>query len=138
VRIRKGFKALVEEAEAQVTAHTPAQLRQLLEQPAVLLVDLRDIRELKREGKIPGSFPVPRGMLEFWIDPDSPYYRQEFDQVEQLVLYCNKGWRSALAALSLQQMGVDRVAHLAGGLEAWLEQGGAIDGAPEPPPESAA
>lgn len=122
MRISKGFAELVREAEAQTVSLSPAEVEALLPRPDVLLVDLRDVRELAREGKICGALHVPRGMLEFWVDPDSPYFRQEFAAAEQVVLYCNKGWRSALAALALQQMGADGVAHMSGGFERWLTE----------------
>jgi len=127
MKISKGFRELVAEAEAKVTALTPADVDKKIGKPGVLLIDLRDVRELKREGKIPGSLHIPRGMLEFWIDPDSPYYRREFDDAEQVILHCNKGWRSALAAKSLQDMGVEPVAHMAGGMERWVEEIGRLD-----------
>ena len=118
---------MVEEAEAQVDSLTPGQVDQKLHQPGVRLVDLRDIRELKREGRIPDSLHVPRGMLEFWIDPDSPYYMKEFDEAEEIILYCNKGWRSALAAFSLKSMGIEKVTHMRGGMEQWQQEIGRID-----------
>lgn len=125
--ITRGYKQLVAEAESQVTTLTPAQVDSKLAQEGVLLVDLRDIRELKREGKIPGSLHVPRGMLEFWIDPDSPYYRREFDTASEIILYCNKGWRSALAAQTLMTMGMDNVAHMQGGMERWQQDIGRLE-----------
>ena len=127
MKIKKGFRALVEEAEAQVESLTPGQVDQKLHQPGVRLGDLRDVRELKREGRIPDSLHVPRGMLEFWIDPDSPYYMKEFDEAEEIILYCNKGWRSALAALSLKSMGIEKVTHMRGGMEQWQQEIGRID-----------
>jgi len=130
MKIKKGFRALVEEAEAQVESLTPGQVDQKLHQPGVRLVDLRDVRELKREGRIPDSLHVPRGMLEFWIDPDSPYYMKEFDEAEEIILYCNKGWRSALAAFSLKSMGIEKVTHMRGGMEQWQQEIRRID----PPP----
>ena len=102
LKITRGVDALVRDAEATVTTLTPAEVQDRLGEDGLILIDLRDIRELKRDGRIPGSMHVPRGMLEFWIDPESPYYRKEFDKAESLILYCNKGSRSALAAQSLQ------------------------------------
>lgn len=131
MKITKGVKALVNEAEAQVETLTPLQVEERLGRPGVMIVDLRDIRELKREGRIPGSFHVPRGMLEFWIDPDSPYYKSRFNDAEEIILYCNKGWRSALAARSLQTMGLDRVAHMQGGMNQWQEEIGRVEPLPE-------
>jgi rhodanese-related sulfurtransferase len=126
--LSQGYQALVAAAEREVEALSPAQLRAALNEStgSLLLVDVRDVREVKREGFIEGSLHIPRGMLEFWIDPDSPYYRREFDSAASLVLYCNKGWRSALSAQTLKRMGVDAVAHLAGGLENWKAEGGAV------------
>ena len=112
LKITRGVDALVRDAEATVTTLTPAEVQDRLGEDGLILIDLRDIRELKRDGRIPGSMHVPRGMLEFWIDPESPYYRKEFDQAESLILYCNKGSRSALAAQSLQTMGMESVAHM--------------------------
>ena len=131
MKITKGVKALVNEAEAQVETLTPLQVEERLGRPGVMIVDLRDIRELKREGRIPGSFHVPRGMLEFWIDPDSPYYKSRFNDAEEIILYCNKGWRSALAARSLQTMGLHRVAHMQGGMNQWQEEIGRVEPLPE-------
>jgi len=127
MKVKKGFQQLVAEAESQITAISGEDLALQLSRPGVLLVDLRDVREVKREGKIADALHVPRGMLEFWIDPASPYYRLEFDNAEELILYCNKGWRSALAALSLKEMGITEVSHLEGGLERWREEGRAIE-----------
>lgn len=126
MKISKGIKLLVAEAESQVQSLTPAEVQQKLGESGLLLVDLRDVREVKREGKIADSLHVPRGMLEFWIDPDSPYYRTEFDAADTLILYCNKGWRSALAAQTLLNMGVDNVSHMQGGLERWIADIGPV------------
>lgn len=122
-----GYQALVARAEEKVVSLTPGEVREKQNLEGVLLVDLRDIRELKREGKIPGAFHVPRGMLEFWVDPESPYYKPVFESATQVILYCNKGWRSALAAESLLAMGCEDVAHMTGGLESWLAEGGEIE-----------
>lgn len=129
MELSKGFKALVEEAESEIKSLGSAEVQQKLQaqDEGLLLIDLRDVREVKREGKIPQSLHIPRGMLEFWIDPDSPYYRSEFDQATEIILYCNKGWRSALAAQTLQTMGVKNVAHLRGGMEAWQADNGAVE-----------
>jgi rhodanese-related sulfurtransferase len=131
LKITRGVDALVRDAEATVTTLTPAEVQDRLGEAGLILVDLRDIRELKRDGRIPGSMHVPRGMLEFWIDPQSPYYRKEFDQAESLILYCNKGSRSALAAQSLQTMGMESVAHMAGGLTRWKDEIGQLEPLPE-------
>ncbi|NQV69734.1 MAG: rhodanese-like domain-containing protein [Pseudohongiella sp.] len=129
MELSKGFRQLVAEAESQVKSLSPAEVELKLQAQTegLLLIDLRDVREVKREGKIPASLHIPRGMLEFWIDPDSPYYRSEFDQAKEIILYCNKGWRSALAAQTLQNMGVENVAHLQGGMEQWQAENGRIE-----------
>ena len=128
-KVTKGYKALVAEAEAEIETISVEAAGAAVEDGA-LLVDLRDVRELKREGKIPGAVHAPRGMLEFWIDPDSPYHREVLSSADRLILYCNLGWRSALAAKSLQDMGLTNVAHLAGGFDAWKADGGPVE---EPP-----
>ncbi len=121
---------IVAEAEERVVSLTPAEVMNRLGEPGLVLVDLRDIRELKRDGRIPGSVHVPRGMLEFWVDPSSPYYKKQFDDAESLILYCNKGARSALAAQSLQRMGLEAVAHMIGGMSRWESDIGEIEPLP--------
>lgn len=127
IPIKRSVKSLVEEAEASVTTLTPEEVDEQSGEEGVLLIDLRDIRELQRDGTIPGALHVPRGMLEFWIDPDSPYFREEFNSADSLILYCNKGWRSALAAESLQRMGVEKVAHMDGGFDRWRQAVGRVE-----------
>ena len=126
--ITKGFRALVDEAMAQVTTHSVDQVRQRLDDPALQLVDIRDARELEREGTVPGVINAPRGMLEFWVDPDSPYHKPVFgDAGKQYVLFCGGGWRSALAAKALQDMGMTNVAHIDGGFTEWAKQGAPVE-----------
>ena len=126
--ITKGFRALIDEAMAQVTTHSVDQVRQRLDDPALQLVDIRDARELEREGTLPGVINAPRGMLEFWVDPDSPYYKPVFgDAGKQYVLFCGGGWRSALAAKALQDMGMTNVAHIDGGFTEWAKQGAPVE-----------
>ena len=126
--ITKGFRALVDEAMAQVTTHSVDQVRRRLDDPALQLVDIRDARELEREGTVPGVINAPRGMLEFWVDPDSPYYKPVFgDAGKQYVLFCGGGWRSALAAKALQDMGMTNVAHIDGGFTEWAKQGAPVE-----------
>ncbi len=127
MKVKKGVKELVAEAESQVNTLTPAQVDERLGVQGVLLVDLRDIRELKRDGKVPEAVHVPRGMLEFWIDPESPYYKSFFDDAEEIILYCNKGSRSALAAQSLLSMGMENVSHMEGGMEQWVSDIGRLE-----------
>lgn len=130
MKVSKSFSELVAAAEQLVVSLSPTEVEQRMDNGATL-IDLRDIRELQREGKIPGAMHVPRGMLEFWIDPSSPYYNKRFDEATELVLYCNKGWRSALAAKSLLDMGVDAVAHIEGGMERWQLEGKTVEPLPE-------
>jgi rhodanese-related sulfurtransferase len=122
-----GFKKLVERAEAEVESLTPQEVDDRINKPGVVLVDLRDVRELKREGKIPGAVHVPRGMLEFWIDPDCPYYQDFFEGAEEIIFYCNLGWRSALATKTAQDMGLTQVCHMAGGFEQWKQDIGRVE-----------
>jgi len=122
--MKKTAKSLVEEAMAQVTTYTVEQARELHGHPGVQFVDIRDVRELEREGVIPGAVHAPRGMLEFWVDPSSPYHRDVFAQDKEYVLFCAAGWRSALATKTLMDMGLERVAHVDGGFTAWKQAGG--------------
>ena len=123
--ITKGYRALVDEAMAQVKTYSVAQVRERLGTPGVQLVDIRDVRELQAEGTVPGSIHAPRGMLEFWVDPESPYHKKIFaDEGKEFVLFCGAGWRSALATKSLRDMGMANVAHIEGGYTEWVKQGG--------------
>jgi rhodanese-related sulfurtransferase len=124
--MKKGYKQLLAEANAEIVAVPAAEALKLADDQGVLFVDLRDPRELEREGQIPGAFHCPRGMLEFWIDPDSPYFKPVFGDAKRFVFYCASGWRSALSTKTAQDMGLANVAHLAGGFTAWREAGGAV------------
>ncbi len=119
--ITNGFKALIAEANAVITTYSVEQVRARLGQdPRLQLVDIRDPRELEREGCVPGALHAPRGMLEFWVDPESPYFKPVFaDEDKEFVLFCGGGWRSALSAKALQEMGMRNVAHIDGGFGAW-------------------
>jgi rhodanese-related sulfurtransferase len=118
--ITKGFRTLVDEATAQITTYTVADVLARLDDPKLQLVDIRDPRELEREGTVPGCIQAPRGMLEFWVDPASPYFKPVFaDEGKEFVLFCGAGWRSALATQTLQAMGMTNVAHIDGGFAAW-------------------
>jgi rhodanese-related sulfurtransferase len=125
--IVKGYKALLAEAEARVETIAAEAAVDLVGRDDVVLVDLRDPRELTREGKVPGAFHCPRGMLEFWIDPDSPYHKPVFQEDKRFVFFCAGGWRSALAAATAAEMGLKPVAHIAGGFGAWKAAGGPIE-----------
>ena len=118
--ITKGFRTLVDEAMAQVTTYSVDQVRARLSDPKVQIVDIRDPRELEQGGTLPGALLAPRGMLEFWVDPDSPYFKPVFaDESKEFVLFCGAGWRSALATKTLMDMGMRNVAHIDGGFAAW-------------------
>ncbi|MBV9978219.1 MAG: rhodanese-like domain-containing protein [Hyphomicrobiales bacterium] len=121
--IKKGYKALLAEADAVVPAFEVGEARALQGQDGTVFVDLRDPREIEREGKMPGAFHCPRGMLEFWIDPESPYHKPIFGEDKQFVFFCAGGWRSALAAKTAIEMGLRPVSHLKGGFGAWKKAG---------------
>jgi len=126
--ITKGYRALVDEAMAQVKTYSVAEVRQRAGDRTLQLVDIRDVRELQAEGTLPGSYHAPRGMLEFWVDPESPYFKKVFaDEGREFVLFCGAGWRSALATKALQDMGMRNVAHIDGGFTEWVKQGGAVE-----------
>ncbi|MCZ8258673.1 MAG: rhodanese-like domain-containing protein [Beijerinckiaceae bacterium] len=125
--ITKGYKALIEEAEAVIRTLTVDEAVAMAGRDDVQFVDLRDPRELEREGRLPGAFHCPRGMLEFWIDPDSPYAKPVFQQDKTYVFFCAGGWRSALATKVAQEMGLKPVAHIQGGYGAWKKQGGPVE-----------
>jgi rhodanese-related sulfurtransferase len=131
MQIRKGFKQLLAEANAEIETLTPEQAIALKGQGDVVFIDLRDPREMDREGKLPGAFACTRGMLEFWIDPESPYHKPIFAEPHRFVFFCAGGWRSALAAKTAQDMGLENVAHLEGGFGAWKKAGGPFE-APKP------
>jgi rhodanese-related sulfurtransferase len=114
---------MVSEAKERVQNLTPEQVSAELQQGNALLIDLRESNEREENGVIPGAVHAPRGMLEFWADPTSPYHREELDPGRRLILHCASGGRSALAADTLQQMGYTDVAHLNGGIKAWKEAG---------------
>lgn len=121
--ITKGFRALVDEAMAEVTTYSVNEVKTRLSDPNVQIVDIRDVRELTG-GTVVGAFHAPRGMLEFWVDPASPYFKPLFaDEGKEFILFCGAGWRSALAAKTLQDMGMTNVAHIDGGYAEWLKQG---------------
>ena len=134
--ISTGFRALVEAAEREIeTLPAEAAIAQH-GRGDVTFVDLRDIRELEREGRIPGAFHCPRGMLEFWIDPDSHYHKAQFAQDKRFVFFCAGGLRSALAAQTAQRMGLKPVAHIQGGFGAWKSAGGPVESVEPAKPKS--
>ena len=136
--ITKGYQQLVDEAMAQVTTYSVDQARARAGDVKVQIVDIRDWREVEREGTLPGALLAPRGMLEFWVDPASPYHKPVFaDESRQFVLFCGAGWRSALAAKTLEDMGMRNVAHIDGGFAAWTKAGAPVVSLEEPTKESA-
>jgi rhodanese-related sulfurtransferase len=123
MKLKKGFRQMVDEAKARITTLPIEDARQRLGADGVVFVDLRDVRELEREGAIPGAFHCPRGMLEFWLDPESPYHKPIFATGKEFVFFCNGAWRSALAADTAQQMGLENVREMDGGFTAWKAAG---------------
>ncbi len=123
----RGVKELVEEANGQVVTHSPKEALKCREVAAAIFVDIRDIRELDREGRVEDAVHAPRGMLEFWFDPQSPYFKEVFGQSDkQYILFCAAGWRSALAAKTLQDMGFENIAHIEGGFAALKDAGAPV------------
>ncbi|MBL4926596.1 rhodanese-like domain-containing protein [Fuscibacter oryzae] len=125
VTLKMTAAAMVAAARQRIEEIGTAEAIALLDDPSVLFVDLRDPRERERGGMIPGNFHCPRGMLEFWIDPESPYFKEIFGQDRRFVFYCASGWRSALAVATLQDMGF-QAAHLRDGFSGWAEAGGPV------------
>ena len=119
MKLKIGYQELIQGAMTEIETLPLEKAQQLLTDPNAVFVDIRDIRELEREGMIPNAFHAPRGMLEFWVDPDSPYYKPIFGEGKQLILYCASAWRSALSTQTLQRMGVPNICHLEGGFSAW-------------------
>jgi rhodanese-related sulfurtransferase len=126
--IKMSVQSMVEAARAEIEELTPEAAIALAGLPDVQLIDIRDPRELDRDGRIPGAFHAPRGMLEFWIDPASPYYKPIFGDDKTYVFFCAGGLRSVLATKVAQDMGLAPVAHIIGGFGAWKKAGGPVDG----------
>ena len=125
--IVKSTKSLIAEANKIVETISIEEAKKIVSSENHILIDLRDIRELKREGKIPGAFSCPRGMLEFWIDPESPYHKEIFNQDKTYVFYCASAWRSALSAKTAMDMGLKPVLHIEGGFMAWKKADGDVE-----------
>jgi rhodanese-related sulfurtransferase len=136
--ITTGYKELIEKARSKITTLSLEQARAKLGLPHIIFVDIRDRRELEREGKIPGAFHAPRGMLEFWVDPESPYFKPIFSEQDQdgikkeFILYCQSAWRSSLAATTLKDMGMENISHIEGGIKAWKEAHFPLEEVPAP------
>ncbi|CCD93108.1 conserved hypothetical protein [Bradyrhizobium sp. ORS 375] len=125
--ITRGIKALLDEANAEIETLSAAEAIEVAKRDDVVIVDIRDPREIEREGRIPGAFSCTRGMLEFWIDPQSPYAKPIFQQDKTFIFHCAGGLRSALAAKTAKDMGLKPVAHIGGGFAAWREAGGPVE-----------
>jgi len=121
VKLKIGYEELIAQAMAEIETVSLENAQTLLGDPDTIFVDIRDVRELEREGMIPNALHAPRGMLEFWVDPESPYFKPVFGEGKRLILYCASAWRSALATETLQKMGLPRVAQLEGGFSAWKQ-----------------
>ena len=124
--LTKSCKQMVDEARSKIRTIPVAEAIARHGDPAVVFVDLRDVRELEREGMIPGALHAPRGMLEFWVDPDSPYYKDIFGTEKEFYFYCASAWRSALATRTVQEMGLEPVADIEGGFSGWKKAGGPV------------
>ena len=124
--LKKSSAQMVSEARDRIEEIETADLIEMVEDPNVVIVDIRDIRERKRSGYIPGSFHAPRGMIEFWIDPDSPYFKDIFNEDKKFVFHCASGWRSALTVATLQDMGFE-ASHLKEGFSTWEKHGGPVE-----------
>ncbi|MEK9671433.1 MAG: rhodanese-like domain-containing protein [Rhodospirillaceae bacterium] len=123
MKLKKNVKQLIAEAEQEIETISPDDAVKLLEDETVQFIDIRDVRELEREGMIPGAFHAPRGMLEFWVDPESPYHKDVFASGKKFVFYCQSNWRAVLATKALQDMGLEPVASLRGGFAGWRNAG---------------
>jgi rhodanese-related sulfurtransferase len=133
--ITRGYKTMLDEANGKIQTLPVGDAVALHGREDVVFVDLRDPRELEREGRIPGAVHCPRGMLEFWIDPESPYHKPVFAQDKTFVFFCAAGWRSALSAATAQDMGLKPVAHIEGGFTAWKNAGGPVEASPPGKPK---
>jgi rhodanese-related sulfurtransferase len=129
MQLKKGYAALLAEANASVKTYTVAQLLQRIQEaPGLQLIDVRDARELEKEGELPGAFHAPRATLEFWVDPASPFFKPVFADIEkEYVFLCSGGWRSALAAKTLYDMGFAQVGNIEGGFTAWKAAGAPVN-----------
>ena len=119
MKLKIGHQELIQSAMSEIETVPLENAQQFLNDPDALFVDIRDLRELERDGMIPNAFHAPRGMLEFWVDPESPYFKSVFGEGKRLILYCASAWRSSLATQTLQRMGVPNICHLEGGFSAW-------------------
>ena len=133
-KLKKNVKALLDEAAAKTCGISAEAAQAKLGDANTLFVDIRDVRELERDGMIPGAFHAPRGMLEFWVDPESKYYKPVFVPGKTYILYCAADWRATLAAGVLAEMGMDNVLHLEGGFDEWKKAGRPVGARPHKEP----
>ncbi len=124
--MKKTVKEMVADANSRITTISVEDAQALLGSDDTCFVDIRDVRELYKDGAIPGALHAPRGMLEFWVDPESPYHRPEFSEDKRFVFFCAAGWRSALATDTVQSMGLKNTCHIEGGFGAWRDAGGKV------------
>jgi rhodanese-related sulfurtransferase len=123
-----GYDALIEAARREIRELTPDEvMAEMARSGDIIIVDVRDVREIERDGRIPGSVHCPRGMLEFWIDPASPYFKPVFGEAKRFVFQCALDWRSALSTQTAQRMGLQNVAHMKGGFKGWKAAGGPVE-----------
>ena len=125
--MKVGVASMVAEARNKIEQVDATDAIGMMANPDVVIVDLRDVREREREGYIPNSFHCPRGMVEFWVDPESPYYKEIFGRDAKFVFHCASGWRSALTVATLGDMGMDNVSHITDGFKSWREAGGPVE-----------
>ncbi|GLQ05716.1 rhodanese-like domain-containing protein [Sneathiella chinensis] len=125
--MKKTVKQLVAEANSRIETLSVEQAIGLHGTDGVTFVDIRDVRELERDGQVPGAVHAPRGMLEFWVDPESPYHRDVFASGNRFVFFCAAGWRSALATDAVRNMGLENICHIDGGFGAWKKAGGPVE-----------
>jgi len=128
--MKRSVKDMVTAANAEIETLSQADASALLNDENHVFIDIRDIRELQMQGKIAGAIHAPRGMIEFWVDPDSPYHKTYFAEDKKFIFYCASAWRSALTTQTLQNMGLGRVCHLEGGFMGWKEAGLPIEALP--------
>ena len=120
----KTSKDLVDEAKKKITSFSASETKNLYEKDEITLIDVRDIRELWKEGTLENAIHIPRGMLEFWLDPESSYYKErKIGKIKNIVLFCALGMRSALATKTLQDMGYKNVSHVEGGFDTLKKSG---------------
>lgn len=134
MKLKKGCERLLAEANAVIETIGAEEAIALHGDPDMVIVDLRDDREREQNGSIPGAFHAPRGMLEFLVDPESPYHKEIFASGKRFVFHCGSGGRSALATKTVKDMGLAPVCHIDGGFKAWREAGGPVEGGPAAAP----